>query len=155
MYTRRATFRKAAALLATAISPARTPGASGSITVPFQYAAGRGSLLVRARINGKSAMLILDTGSSHIVVRPTLVGIDPSRLQRAQSRSGLVGDALGMEVSLEVGGQVFSRRVSVMDLSDALAVYQERIDGLLGLDFLLQFSKATINLKDRALTFDL
>jgi len=130
-------------------------GAPSRITVPFQYAASRGSLLVHARINGNAAVLIFDTGSSHTVLRPALLGIDPAKLKRATSGAGLIGDAVGVEVSFEFGGQDFSRyRVSVMDLTDALSVYQERIDGLLGLEFLLQFSQATINLKDRLLTLD-
>ncbi len=39
-----------------------------------------------------------------------------------------------------------------MDLSRVLSNYQERIDGLLGLDFFLQFSQVALNLEDRAVT---
>jgi predicted aspartyl protease len=152
MYTRRETFRKAALLAATA-APGRSQ-ASLNIVVPFQYAIGRGSILIRARINRKPAVLIVDTGSSHVIIRPALLGIDPKRLFRTRPGAGVIGDAIGQEVTLEVGDSVWPRRrVSIMDLTAVLSAYNEPIDGLLGLDFLLEFSQATINLKDRILTF--
>jgi len=152
MCTRRETFVKAAALLTTALAHAQ----SQRVTVPFQYAAGRGSLLVRARVNRKPAVLILDTGSSHTIVRPALLDISPSNLSPPHQGAGVIGDAIGEEVTFEVGGQVWQRRrVSVMDLTEVLAAYKEQIDGLLGIDFLLEFSQATINLKDRLVTFSL
>ena len=40
-----------------------------------------------------------------------------------------------------------------MDLSQVLSAYKERVDGLLGLDFLLEFSQAVIHLKKRVVTF--
>jgi hypothetical protein len=151
MVTRRETIRKVGALLTATALPGRSQ--TSNIVLPFQYAAGRGSLLIRARINRKAAVLIVDTGSSHTVIRPALLGIDPNRLSRTRPGAGVVGDAIGQEVTFEVGDSVWPRRrVSVMDLTAALSAYKEPIDGLLGLDFLFEFSQATINLKDRILT---
>jgi predicted aspartyl protease len=151
MFTRRETIRKVAAFLPATALPGRSQ--TSNVAVPFQYAVGSGSLLIRARINRKPAVLIVDTGSSHTVIRPALVGIDPNRLSLARPGAGVVGDAIGQEVTLEVGDGVWPRRrVSVMDLTAALSAYKEPIDGLLGLDFLFEFSQATINLKDRTLT---
>jgi aspartyl protease len=159
MCTRRDTFVKAAALLATMRMPGEARQSSGQGTsqrfsIPFEYAEGLGSLLVRARINQRSALLIVDTGSSHTIVRPTLIGVKPSELASPQTGGGVIGDAVGREVTLEVGAQVWQRRrVAVMDLSRALAEYREQIDGLLGLDFFLEFSQAIIALKERTVTF--
>jgi predicted aspartyl protease len=153
MCTRRETFRKAAALLAATAAPGRGQPPL-NVVVPFQYAVGRGSILIRARINRKPVVLIVDTGSSHIIIRPALLGIDPRRLLGTRPGTGVIGDAIGQEVTLEVGDSVWPRRrVSIMDLTAVLSAYNEPIDGLLGLDFLLEFSQATINLKDRILTF--
>jgi predicted aspartyl protease len=153
MWTRREAFRRAAAFLAATAGPARSQ-TPPNVVVPFQYAVGRGSILIRARINRKPAVLIVDTGSSHIIIRPALLGIDPKRLFGTRPGAGVIGDAIGQEVTLEVGDSVWPRRrVSIMDLTAALSAYNEPIDGLLGLDFLLEFSQATINLKDRILTF--
>jgi hypothetical protein len=152
MYTRRQTFWKAGALLASAL--ARAQDEPRSVRVPFQHAAGRGSILIQARVNGKPAVLIVDTGSSHTILRPALLRIATSELARPRTGGGVVGDAIGREVALEVGEHVWPRRrVSVMDLTQVLAAYTERIDGLLGLDFFLDHSQAIINFKDRAITF--
>jgi hypothetical protein len=80
--------------------------------------------------------------------------MNPETLSQARAGGGVIGDAIGREVTLEVGGQEWQRRrVSVMDLTQALTAYNEQIDGLLGLDFLLEFPQVTLNLKDRTLVF--
>jgi hypothetical protein len=152
MFTRRETLRYAATTLAATL--VRGQNQPGRVSVSFDFARDRGSLLIRANVDRKSAVLIVDTGSSHTIVRPALVGVNPAELSRARSGAGVIGDAIGREVTLEVGDQVWPRRrVSVMDLTQVLAAYNERIDGLLGLDFLLEFSEANFNLKDRVVTF--
>ena len=40
-----------------------------------------------------------------------------------------------------------------MDLSNVLSVYREKIDGLLRIDFLLEFPQTVINVKTREITF--
>jgi len=158
MYTRRDTFAKAAALMAAIATRCAGKQAAGSqaarFSVPFEYAADRGSLLLRAHVNQRPAVLIFDTGSRHTILRPELLGIRPSDLASPRAGAGVIGDAVGREVTLEVGSEMWQRRrVSVMDLSSALDGYRERIDGLLGLDFLFEFSQAVIALKDRTVTF--
>lgn len=109
--------------------------------------------MVRARINGRAAILIVDTGSSHTILRPSAAGVNPAELAAPRTGAGVIGDAVGREVTLEMAQRVWlRRRVSVMDLSAALSAYREKIDGLLGLDFLLEFSQAVINLRARTMT---
>jgi len=158
MSTRRETLARAAWLVAVfaASSRAQRPGNGngGQLTVPFDFAANRGSLLIRVRINNRAAILIVDTGSSHTILRPSAAGVNPAELRAPRTGAGVMGDAVGREVTLEVGQRVWQRRpVSVMDLSAALSVYQEKIDGLLGIDFFLEFSQAVIDLKKRVFTF--
>ncbi len=82
------------------------------------------------------------------------MGMSAAELAAPRSGAGVIGDAVGREVTLEVGAREWRRRkVSVMDLSQILSAYRERIDGLLGLDFLLEFSQAVIHLKKRVVTF--
>ena len=79
--------------------------------------------------------------------------MNPAELAAPRTGAGVVGDAVGREVTLEVAQRIWlHRRVSVMDLSAALSAYREKIDGLLGLDFFLEFSQADINLKARSIT---
>ena len=158
MCTRRETCVRAASLIAAFATPslAQRPvnGNSAELTIPFDFAVDRGSLLVRARINSRAAILILDTGSSHTILRPAAAGVNRAELAAPRTGAGVIGDAVAREVTLEIGPRVWQRRrVSVMDLSAALAAYREKIDGLLGVDFLLEFSQAVINVKAHTLTF--
>lgn len=76
-----------------------------------------------------------------------------AELVAPRAGGGVIGDAVGREVTLEVGQRQWQRRrVAVMDLSQTLSVYKERIDGLLGLDVLLEFSQAVIHFKNRLVT---
>ncbi|HYL37699.1 MAG TPA: retropepsin-like aspartic protease [Bryobacteraceae bacterium] len=154
MCTRRETCVKAAAWMAAFAAHARGQGNAQGLRIPFNFASGRGSLVIPARINRRAAQLIVDTGSSHTILRPSVAGVNRSELSPPRAGAGVIGDAVGHEVTLEIGGRVWQRRrVSVMDLSAALSAYQEKIDGLLGMDFLLEFSQAVINLKERLVTF--
>jgi hypothetical protein len=159
MISRRETGAKAiawiAAFAAQARGQAKTEHAGiQTLTVPFEFAAGRGSLLIPARLDRRPTLLIVDTGSSHTVVRPAAVGIGPGELAAPRTGAGVIGDAVGRVVTLEIGDRVWQRRrVAVMDLSAALAVYEEKIDGLLGIDFLLEFSQAVIDMKRRVVSF--
>ncbi|HTS46409.1 MAG TPA: retropepsin-like aspartic protease [Bryobacteraceae bacterium] len=158
MCTRRETLARTAWLVAAFATSSRgqrpANGNGGQFTVPFDFAADRGSLLVRARINNRAAILIVDTGSSHTILRPSAAGVNPAELRAPRVGAGVIGDAVGREVTLEVGQRVWQRRrVSVMDLSAALSAYQEKIDGLLGIDFFLEFSQAVIDLNKRVFTF--
>jgi hypothetical protein len=157
MITRRQTCAKAASLITLGIAPALgREGKSGGdgLSVPFEFAQGRGSMLISARINNKPARLILDTGSANTIVLPSVAGVNPAELTPPRVGAGIMGDAVGREVTLEVGRQVWQRRrVAVMDLSRILSAYRETIDGLLGIDFFLEFSQSVINLKARMVTF--
>jgi hypothetical protein len=103
--------------------------------VHFEYAQGRDSILLHVQVNGKPAFLILDTGSAHTLLRPEVVGVDPKELipTEVASGGGFLGDAVGREVTLQVGSLKWEKRkVAVMDLTQVLSAYQEKIDGILG-----------------------
>lgn len=145
---------QAGALLATALAQAQPKGqGTERLTVPFEYAAGLGSLLVRGRINRRPALLVLDTGSSHTIVTAAFLGVKPPAPSPARPGVGILSDAIGEEVTLELGPRVSQRRrVAVMDLSSVLSPYKERIDGLLGLDFFSEFSRVILSFADRTVT---
>jgi hypothetical protein len=147
---------QATGFLATRFAAASQPvnGNNGALSIPFNFASGRASLLVQTRINGQRAVLILDTGSSHTILRPHIVDMRRSELGAPRISGGIVGDAVGREVTLEVGECKLERhRVAVMDLSAAVSAYREKIDGLLGIEFLLNFSQTLIDIKTRRITF--
>jgi len=146
------------ALAFVLLSPVAFP-ASGdtAFKVPFQYAKGRNSILIAARINDTPVVLILDTGAAHTVLCPNAAGVNPKELLPTHPSSGgggFIGDAMGREITLQVGAMKWEkRRVAVMDLSQVLSVYSEKIDGILGLDFLQQFREVIINIKERSISF--
>ena len=141
-------------LLASKASPA---AADQVLKVPFEYATNRNSILIHVKINEQPAMLVVDTGSAHTVLRPELLHIKPSELlptRQGSSGGGFVGDAIGKEVTLQVGNWKWEkRRVAVMDLSEVFAAYHQQIDGVLGLDFFQEFTSVTINVKDKTILF--
>ena len=125
----------------------------GDLILPFEFAAGRGSILIHVRVDNRPAVLILDTGSSHTILKPSAIGLSRSDLASPRTGGGVIGDAVGREVTLEIGQRRWHRRrIAVMDLSQALSAYKERIDGLLGIDLLLEFSQAVIDFKNRRVT---
>jgi hypothetical protein len=143
------------ACLLILMSQAR-PRSADSLELPFEYAQDRGSIILQVRVNNRPALLILDTGSSHTVLRPELLDLKPSELSptEAVSGGGFMGDAVGREVTLQIGNWKWSkRRVAVMDLSQVLSVYHEKINGVLGLDFLYEFRRVTINVKEKTIVF--
>src|SRR5690349_11528344 len=48
---------------------------SQSLRLHFEYATSRNSILVHVKVNDTAAVLIVDTGSSHTVIRPELLHI--------------------------------------------------------------------------------
>jgi aspartyl protease len=140
------------------LAPKASPAAADQVLkVPFEYANNRNSILVHVKIDEQPAVLIVDTGSAHTVLRPELLHIKPSELMPTRpgsSGGGFIGDAIGKEVTLQVGNwKWLKRRVAVMDLSQVFAVYQQQIDGVLGLDFFQEFATVTINVKEKTILF--
>jgi hypothetical protein len=111
---------------------------------------------VRVRLNGKPALLILDTGSAHTVLLPEAIGVLRSELTpvpRSPSGAGFIGDAIAKEVTLQVGEHAWWRHhVVLMDISDILAAYPEKPAGVLGLDFFQQYSRVVVDLRARTIT---
>jgi len=142
-------------LLFVHASPA--PAAERSLTVPFEFSSSRDAILLHVEINHRPALLIFDTGAAHTVIRPQAAGISPAELlptNPGPSSAGFIGDAVGAEVLLKVENWVWpKRRVAVMDLSRVLSAYKEKVDGVLGLDFVREFSRVTVDLEHNTLNF--
>lgn len=156
MRLRHLAIRIAALFLLLGVSHAENR-ADRILQVPYELAKRRAGLLLHVRINGRPAVMILDTGSAHTIIQPGVLGGEAPRVAPARpgaSGAGFLGDAVGREVQLQVGEWEWKRRrVVVMDLARLLAVYDERVDGLLGLDFLQEFSSVLIDTETKKITF--
>lgn len=127
-------------------------GAAGDRTlkIPYESATKRRAMLIHVRINDTPALLIMDTGSPHTIVQPGVLRKKAGTVSPAQAATngvGLVGQAVREDVSFQLGQWKSRRAVVIMDLSRILPAYDERIDGLLGLDFLQEFPSVVIDSK--------
>jgi hypothetical protein len=131
--------------------------ADRTLQVRYELAKRRAGLLLHVRINGTPAVMILDTGSAHTIIQPDVLGGQAPKVAPAHpgaDGAGFLGDAVGYDVQLELGEWRWKhRRVVVMDLARLLSFYDERVDGLLGLDFLQEFSSVLIDTETRKITF--
>ena len=127
-----------------------------SAEIPLRVNRLFGLMLVEAQINGKPAVLILDTGSNHTIVNSKLVDVATPAVRDTvtpKKGSGYAGAGVYTKASLAVG-PVFWRdhgiiAIDTTEMSNSLG---ERVDGLLGLDFLGQFELVIVDLKQRKLT---
>ena len=115
-----------------------------------------GAILVNVQVNGKPAVLILDTGSNTTILSPEVCGLDAARLPRAKTPrkgTGFVGDGRWGQATLTIGTAVWkNKRVLVVDTQDLSRATQRKIDGILGQDILDDFKYVEINLEAKRLT---
>ncbi|MGB2666724.1 MAG: retropepsin-like aspartic protease [Candidatus Acidiferrum sp.] len=124
--------------------------------VPFERSPHFGAILVSVHVNGKPAVLILDTGSNTTILSPEISGLNPAHLQRAdppRKGTGFVGDGRWGQATLTIGTEVWKdKRVLVADTKDLSRTVQRKIDGILGQDILDEFKYVEINLEEKRLT---
>lgn len=120
-------------------APGGKPAATGATTIRFRPGE---RIMVDARINGRaSARLLLDTGADRTLVSPRALvaaGVSLTRGGVSGQLTGVTGttEAQGVTVdSLEVGEARVSRLLVVSH-----DINQPGLDGLLGRDFLEQFT---------------
>lgn len=124
--------------------------------IPFEVNRHFGAILVRAQVNGQSATLLLDTGSSNTILSSELLQVRPLALEHANAPakgSGYVGNAGWAKATLEVGTLRWpDRKVLVMnDLQQISNSMKQRVDGILGEDVLKEFDSVVIDFKHRRL----
>jgi Aspartyl protease len=124
--------------------------------VPIERSPHFGAILVSVRVNGKPAVLILDTGSNTTILSPEISGLNVARLPRAKpprKGTGFVGDGRWGQATLSIGTRVWKdKRVLVVDTNDLSSAVQRKIDGILGQDILDEFKYVEINLEEKRLT---
>jgi hypothetical protein len=137
--------------------PAPSPKSLHRQTVlPIERSPRFSAILVTVLVNGKQAVLILDTGSSTTILSPEITGLNPAALPRAQpprKGTGFVGDGHWGHATLTIGTIAWKdRRVLVVDTRDLSLAAQRRIDGILGQDILDEFKYVEIDLEKKRLT---
>lgn len=121
--------------------------------LPIEHDAVFGEILVSVRVNGKPAVLILDTGSSTTILSPEASGLDPVNLRRAdppKKGTGFVGDGRWGEATLVTGTRIWKdHRILVQDMKSITDAMHRKIDGILGQDILGEFKYIVIDFKHK------
>jgi hypothetical protein len=124
--------------------------------VPIERSPHFGAILVNVHVNGKPAVLILDTGSNTTILSPEISGLNPAHLPHAdppRKGTGFVRDGRWGKATLTIGTTVWKdKRVLVVDTKDLSRAVQRKIDGILGQDILDEFKYVEINLEEKRLT---
>jgi hypothetical protein len=124
--------------------------------VPIERSPHFGAILVSVHVNGKPAVLILDTGSNTTILSPEISGLNPAHLPRAgppRKGTGFVQDGRWGQATLTMGTTVWKdKRVLVVDTKDLSRAVQRKIDGILGQDILYEFKYVEINFEEKRLT---
>jgi hypothetical protein len=132
---------------------AETPLPTGAhYEIPIEVNRDFGTILIRARVNGRPATLVMDTGSSHTILSSELLDVRPLVLDQASSPgkgSGFVGRAAWAKTNVEVGIRGWKdRRVLVMnDFREISNTMKQKVDGILGEDLLEEFEFVVIDYK--------
>jgi hypothetical protein len=140
-------------LLAGVASPQEQPR---TFRVPFHTV--NGMVLLDAMVNGKPAVLLLDTGANLSIVDYRSAGFPALKLDvlLPTGKTGAEGNCVSREVSkISLGLRSWlSRRTCLMDLSDASKRMGARIDGFVGQDLLQEFSAVRIDYKNHAVELE-
>lgn len=112
-------------------------------------------ILVNILVNGKPAVVILDTGSNTTMLSPEASGLDPANLRLAfppKLGAGFEGQRSWGLATLAIGARTWKdHRVLVADLKSLSNTMHRRIDGILGEDILGKSKYIEIDLEHNRL----
>ena len=125
------------------------------VEIPFEFSRAFGLMLIKAEINGKPAVMVLDTGSNETIVSPRLAIVkklashDAVKLAKG---SGYAGTGVIATAVLSVGTlNPQNRQILVVDLSDLSKTLGQEVDGVLGMSVLKEFEIISVDLKHHKL----
>jgi predicted aspartyl protease len=126
------------------------------VQVPFEYSKAFGLMLIKAEVNGKPSVMVVDTASNETIVSPRLVvlsQLDSKNTVAMAKGSGYPSTGVVATAFLRVGP--FSSKnceVLVVDLSDLSNSLGQEVDGILGMSVLKTFEVVSVDLKHHKLT---
>jgi hypothetical protein len=124
--------------------------------VPIERSPNFEMILVSVQVNGRPAVLILDTGSNTTILSPEISELNPAHLAHAappRKGTGFVEDGRWGQATLTIGTTVWKdKRVLVVDTKEVSLAVRRKIDGVLGQDILEEFKYVEINLAEKQLT---
>ena len=125
------------------------------VEVPFEYSRAFGLVLVKAEVNDRPALMVLDTGSNETIVSPKLVIVKQLSSKDAVAMakgSGYSGNGVVATASLRLGPLNPKKcQILVVDLSDLSKSLGQDIDGILGMSVLKEFEIVSVDLRHHKL----
>jgi len=131
-------------------------GDARTVGIPIELSRRFGLILLKAEVNDRPAMLLMDTGSSHTILSTKLLNTQLLTLENARNASkgsGWVGNAIWIKATVKVGDAVWRdhRFLAMDDVPDISGSLGQNIDGILGEDVLQEFSLIQIDFSQRRL----
>ena len=125
------------------------------VEVPFEYSKAFGLMLIKVEVNGKSAVMVLDTGSNETIVSPRLVIVKQLSSKDAVAMakgSGYSGAGVVATAVLTIGPlNPKNCEILVVDLSDLSKTLGQQVDGILGMSVLKEFEIVSVDLRHHKL----
>jgi hypothetical protein len=135
------------------------PSLSAQTTsVPFTRIGA--NIVANVEVGEKARHFLLDTGAGLTVLSPDTAGWSPVEVMRAvasRSAVGIDGSTHSMgstRATLELGKTLMVTPVAVADLNPLSKALNIKLDGILGQDVLSQFSRVTIDYKNKQLVLE-
>ena len=114
--------------------------------------------MVKVEVNGRPAVLIVDTASNHTIIRSELADAPPRNLDTVvatSTGSGFAGAGVFTRATLKVGPIMWSNReVVAMDMQALSKSLGQKADGLLGMDFFSEFELVVVDFKNHKMIFE-
>ena len=131
------------------------PHPPNPVEVPFEYSRAFGLVLIRVEVNGKPAVMVLDTGSNETIVSPRLVIVKQLSSKDAVAMakgSGYSGNGVIATAALKVGPlNPRNCQILVVDLSGLSKTLGQDVDGILGMSVLRKFEIVSVDLRHHKL----
>jgi len=141
--------------LTVALAVNASPRPQDPVEVPFEYSRTFGLMLIKVEVNGKSAVMVLDTGSNETIVSPRVIiakQLTSKDTVALAKGSGYSGSAVVSTALLKVGPLTPKNcQILVVDLSDLSKSLGENIDGILGMSVLKEFEIVSVDLRHHKL----
>lgn len=124
-----------------------------TIAIPFHLEDNL--LIVNVLVDGRTATVILDTGSQSTFLTPEAIGMsNVIGLSNLQSNARMAtGVSRNTAISLTQNSSIFNQPVTVVRLDELNHRMGRKFNGILGQDFLRQFKVFTIDYRSKTVVF--
>lgn len=144
-----------ALILAFALGSRVLPELPKPAEIPFRFSRTFDLILINADIDGHPAVLVLDTGCTHTMISSLIVNASVPDLRRSVDTakgSGYSAKGFYTTAWLNVGPVHWrDHPVIVIETQELSKTLGQKVDGMLGMDFLREFETVTVDLKQRKL----